>query len=124
MPDGTYLCAGTVGWKAYPAAQQAEVEAEGLFVRPHPNDADAIMVGSNRLFVQRSTDGGNTWERQEWTVPGVEHLTAFPRSAWLGDGTILVSLSTVPTPMLVGEPTSGGQGMAERHGVGCQWGLM
>ena len=90
MPDGTYLCAGTVGWGAYPAEQQVEVEAQGLVVRPHPHDKDAIMVGSNKVFVQRSTDKGKTWQRQEWTVPGVEHLTAFPRSAWLADGTILV----------------------------------
>ena len=29
MPNGMYLCAGTVGWRAYPAAQQAEVEVTG-----------------------------------------------------------------------------------------------
>ena len=90
MPNGMYLCAGTVGWRAYPAAQQAEVEAQGLAVRPHPHDKDAIMVGSNKVFVQRSTDEGKTWQRNEWTVPGVNHITAFPRSAWLADGTILV----------------------------------
>ena len=58
MPDGTYLCAGTIGWKAYPAEEQEDAEAQGLTVRPHPNDEDAILVGSNKLFVQRSTDQG------------------------------------------------------------------
>ncbi|MCZ6676640.1 MAG: sialidase family protein [Candidatus Poribacteria bacterium] len=90
MPDGSYLCAGSVGWEVCPAERQADAEAQGLSVHPHPADNAAIIVGGNKLFVQRSTDRGQTWERQEWIVPGVHHITAFPRSAWLADGTILV----------------------------------
>lgn len=50
------------------------------------------MVGGNRLFVQRSCDGGRTWARQEWVVPGAYRLNGFPRWTRLADGTILAPL--------------------------------
>lgn len=90
MPDGSYLCAGSVGWEVWSAERKAEAEAQGLIVGPHPTGDDTIIVGGNKLFVQRSADEGQTWQRQEWGVPGVNNITAFPRSAWLADGTILV----------------------------------
>ena len=113
MPDGTYLCAGSVGWEVWEATQREHAEAQGLTVRPHPGRTtqrgvgstdrryeetgwqpalleDKIVVGGHKLFVQRSTDGGQTWDRREWVVPGVSNITAFPRSALLADGTILV----------------------------------
>ena len=117
MPDGTYLCAGTVGWQAYPAEQQAEVEAQGLFVRPHPNDENAIMVGSNRLFVQRSTDKGRRGNGRSGLCPASTISRRFRvQRGWRTER--FSFLSTVPPPMLGGELTSGGQRMAERRGVG------
>ena len=50
------------------------------------------MVAENKVFVQRSRDGGATWQRREWEVPGAHRLTGFPRSIVLADGTILVPL--------------------------------
>lgn len=90
MPDGSYLCAGSVGWEVWEASRRADAEAQGLLVRPHPADESAIVVGGHKLFVQRSTDEGWTWERREWVVPGVSSITAFPRAAHLADGTILI----------------------------------
>ena len=91
MGDGSWLCAGSVGWEAWPAGRKADAEARGLIVRPHPSDEGQVMVGGHRLFVQRSADKGRTWARQEWVVPGVGQITAFPRSTRLADGTVLVS---------------------------------
>ena len=90
MPDGSYLCAGSVGWEVWAAERRADAAAQGLTAHSHPADNDAILVGGRKLFVQRSTDEGQTWKRQEWVAPGVSHITAFPRSARLADSTILV----------------------------------
>jgi Neuraminidase (sialidase) len=98
MPDGTFLASGSVGWEVWPKDKAEEAKAMGLLVRNHPNDADAIpslrsrvsIVGGHKLFAQYSSDNGQTWERQEWVVPGVGSITAFPRSTQLADRTILV----------------------------------
>ena len=93
MPDGTLLAAGAPGWVPVPAARREELEARGLLVLPHPSrDESLAMVAENKVFVQRSRDGGATWQRREWEVPGAYRLTGFPRSVVLADGTILVPL--------------------------------
>ena len=92
MPDGIFLASGSVGWEVWTKDKAKEAEAMGLIVRDHPHDASAIIVGGHKMFVQRSSDNGKTWERQEWIVPGVGCITAFPRGAQLADGTILVPL--------------------------------
>ena len=91
MPDGSYLAAGTVGFESWPVAARAEAEALGLSVRDHPNRlGEEVVVGMPKLFVQRSTDQGRTWQRREWHVPGFSWLTAFPRWVRLTDGSILL----------------------------------
>ena len=64
----------------------------GLVVRPHQVDADSIVVGGHKMFVQRSTDGGRTWTRREWTIPGFGafQVHQVPQGSRLEDGTILI----------------------------------
>ena len=93
MPDGSLLAAGAPGWVVVPEAQREALEARGLLLLPHPSrDGSLAMVAENKVFVQRSRDGGASWQRQEWEVPGAYRLTGFPRPAVLADGTILVPL--------------------------------
>jgi len=90
MSDGTFVASGSVGWEVWTKDKASEAKAMGLIVSNHPNDANASIVGGHKLFVQRSSDKGQTWERQEWVVPGVGCITAFPRSTQLADAAILV----------------------------------
>lgn len=90
--DGSYLAAGTTGWEVLPADRKEEAEAAGRWVRPHPADDSLVMAGGPRLFVQTSSDGGSTWSRKEWEIPGINHVTGFPRHAVLQDGTLLVTI--------------------------------
>ena len=91
QPDGTYLAAGTVGFETWPKERQQEAEALGFYAGKHPNNLDEeILVGVPKVFVQRSKDQGQTWQRREWPVPGFSWLTAFPRWARLKAGHILV----------------------------------
>jgi len=92
MPDGSYLCAGTVGWEVWEERKRGEAEAMGLSVTRHPIKGNSLIVGGHKLFFQRSTDQGKTWDRQEWTVPHVHHITAFPRSTRLSNGAILIPI--------------------------------
>ena len=90
LPDGTYLCAGMVGWSDWPEDRRAEAERQGLTVHSHPNKTKAIAVRENRLFVQHSTDRGRTWARREWVAPGFKELISFSRGVRLSDGAVLV----------------------------------
>ena len=47
--DGTYLCAGTLGWEVLPAGQRGDAERRGLRVMRHPWDGDSIAVTENKL---------------------------------------------------------------------------
>jgi hypothetical protein len=89
LPDGTWLAAGAVSWEVWPAARRAEAEKLRLRIRAHQGGDDRIVVGSRRLYAQRSTDQGTTWSRQEWTVPECGVLIGFPRGLVLSDGTLL-----------------------------------
>ena len=95
LPDGSFLCTGTVGWEVWTADRQSEAESLGYATRDHPAESSQIIVGGHRLFTQRSTDGGATWTRREWEVPGVQNLNAFPRHAILSDGTLLVTVYAI-----------------------------
>ena len=117
MSDGSYLCAGSVGWEVWPAERQEDAEEQGLRVTQHPVDESRVIVGGRKLFVERSTNGGETWNRREWIVPGVSHITAFPRHAVLADGTILVTAYGNAPPRM-GTIMSGGQTMVAGGG-GC-----
>ena len=90
MSDGTFLASGSVGWEVWAKDKAEEAKAMELAVHNHPHDVNAIIVGGHKMFVQFSSDNGQTWQRQEWVVPGVGSITAFPRSAQLADGTVLV----------------------------------
>jgi photosystem II stability/assembly factor-like uncharacterized protein len=90
MPDGSYLCAGSVGWQVWPADRRQEAEEKGLEPRPHPVDEDVFVVNADRLYVQRSTDDGRTWTRREWAGARGHSLS---RSVRLADGTILIPFS-------------------------------
>ena len=92
MPDGQYLCAGSEGYEVWSVRRREEAENRQLLVSDHPIDADAIMVQSGALFVQRSVDGGESWQREDITPYGVDRLICFPRSARLSDGSILVAV--------------------------------
>ena len=88
MPDGSYLCAGVIGHEAWPASRKAEAEERGLDIREHMQGGDRIIVNRPTVFVQRSTDEGKTWSRDEWDVTGFSG-TGFSRPAVLDDGTVL-----------------------------------
>ena len=91
MPDGSYLAAGAVGLEVWPRERQGEAEAMGLLEHDHPNGkGEEIVIGMPKLFVQRSRDQGQTWERQEWPVPGFSLLFGFPRWIRLQAGNILL----------------------------------
>src|SRR5688500_4218511 len=89
MPDGAWLATGTVGWEEWPAERGAEAEGRRLGVYPHEDDSK-IVVGAHRLYVQRSTDGGASWQRREWTVPECGYIIGFPRGTLLEDGQTLL----------------------------------
>ena len=94
MPDGAYVCAGSVGWEIWSIERTSEAQAQGLTIRPHQLDDDSIIVGGHRLFVQRSTDKGQTWTRREWSIPGFRSFQVHQvhQEALLDDGTILFSV--------------------------------
>ena len=89
MPDGSYLCAGVIGYESWPTSMRGEAEERGLLIVEHPNDKGLINVNRPTTFVQRSTDSGRSWDRKEWDITGFVG-TAFSRSTVLSDGTILV----------------------------------
>ncbi len=88
MSDGSWVCAGKVGGEVWPASRREEASRRGLSVREHPLGDGRIVVNAPTLFVQRSEDGGRTWQRREWDVPGLRGI-GFSRPAVLIDGAIL-----------------------------------
>ncbi len=98
--DGSYLCAGAIGLELWPEERAQEARDEGRAVRESPYLADrgVVAVGGNSVFVQRSTDHGRTWDRRDWTVPGMTNLAPHPRypnRGRLSNGAILVSMNDV-----------------------------
>jgi hypothetical protein len=90
LSDGTWLAAGAVSWEDWPASRRDEAKALRLRIRSHPAGDERIMVGSRRLYAQRSTDQGKTWSRREWTVPECGVPIGFPRGLLLRDGRTLL----------------------------------
>ena len=88
MPDGSWVCAGVIGHEAWPASRREEAEARGLEIRDLVGIGDAFVATRPTVFVQRSTDSGKTWSRDEWDVPGFSGL-GFSRPTILEDGTVL-----------------------------------
>ena len=90
LPDGSYLAAGSVGWQSWPAEKRQSLEERGLEVHEHPGEAGKIVSGCDRMYVQRSADGGETWDRREYTVQGFGQVHSAPRPIKLADGVILI----------------------------------
>ena len=88
MSDGSWVCAGVIGHEAWPDSRREEAEARGLDIRDHVGIGGGFVVNRPTVFVQRSTDSGETWSRDEWDVPGFRG-TGFSRPAVLEDGTVL-----------------------------------
>ena len=79
--------------KSGPKSAAAEAEELGLSSRPHPNnEGQDLLVGMPKLFVMRSRDGGESWQRRDWLVPGFSWMTAFPRWIRLQAGNILLPI--------------------------------
>jgi len=93
LADGTYLSAGSLGWQVWPSEKGKALEERGLVIREHQVDDDKLVSGWDRMFSQRSTDGGKTWDRREYVVPAVQHIMAFPRPIKLAGGVILIPVS-------------------------------
>ena len=90
QPDGTYLCAGSVGSEYWPEERRGEAEALGLKIREHPPGAGMISVGGYKLFTARSTDRGKSWIRREWVVPGMAQVSGNRPPTFTEDGAIPV----------------------------------
>ena len=123
MPDGSFFCAGSVGWEIWPVERSAEAQAQGLVVRPHQLDDDVVIVGGHKLFTQRSTDGGQTWSRRQWVIPGFSTFQTHQvhQEALLADGTILFSV-LARTPAVIGaQPTCGARRTEDRPSGCIRW---
>ena len=94
QPDGTYLCAGSVGPEYWPEERRGEAEELGLKVEEHPPGAGLISVGGYKLFVAKSTDQGKTWSRQEWVLPGAAKVSGNRPPTFMENGTILYHVYT------------------------------
>jgi hypothetical protein len=94
LAHGTWLSAGSSGWQVWPTEKLGEIEGMGLMIQEHQTDPGKFVSGWNRLFFQRSNDGGKSWDRREYTVPGVFHIMAFPRPIKLVDGAILIPVAS------------------------------
>ena len=92
LPDGSFITVGTHGFEAWDAGRLEEARAKNRWVRQLPERPDSIAVQSPMLCSQRSTDGGKTWHRREWEVPGVKGLWCFNRAAICADGTVIVGV--------------------------------
>ena len=88
MEDGSYVCAGKMGAEVWPASREGEANGRDLWARAHPRGDGRIVVNPPTVFVQRSEDGGRTWRRREWDVPGLRG-NGFSRPTVLRDGTVL-----------------------------------
>ena len=97
QPDGTYLCAGSVGSEYWPEERRGEAEALGLKIREHPPGAGMISVGGYKLFTARSTDRGKSWIRREWVVPGMAQVSGNRPPTFMEDGAILYHVYTTDT---------------------------
>ena len=87
MADGTYVCAGAVGIEGWAESRKTEAEERGFKIRDH-EESGRMIVNRPTVFVQRSSDQGKTWSRNEWDVPGFSG-TGFSRPTVLADGTVL-----------------------------------
>ena len=90
LSDDIFVSAGTVGFEPRDISKKSDASSKGLYIYPHPWDPDLISVRNNTLFTNISTDGGKTWERQEWTVPGFKILMSFARGTRLSTGEVLI----------------------------------
>ena len=90
LADGTYICAGTTGWQAWDLSREEEARSLGMKTHAHRWDPDKIAVNPMKLVAQYSKDKGQSWTRNEWDVPGFNHICSFSRGTLLEDGTVLL----------------------------------
>jgi len=88
-------------WVEHPESERAALEAKGYYVGTVREGVVAVCVGA---YVQRSRDGGRTWERQEIDLPPMASLADFfGGRLQLRDGTLL---HAVYGSEKVGEPST------------------
>lgn len=94
LPDGTWWTAGVVGWQARPAGEQQRARAQGRYVTPDspPGHPGHIGVGTNLIFLQKSSDQGSTWTRREIALTAAGWTLGLPRDISLDDGTVVLPL--------------------------------
>jgi hypothetical protein len=74
-------------WVEHPESERAALEAKGYYVGTVREGVVAVCVGA---YVQRSRDGGQTWERQEIDLPPMASVADFfGGRLQLRDGTLL-----------------------------------
>lgn len=87
LPDGTLLAAVSDGWQNSPDTPEnrKKFTEQGLyFFSPEEGNAGGTISLSHRAWMQRSTDGGKTWEKRQIQLPVfVAHL------CWYGAGVVL-----------------------------------
>jgi len=76
-PDGSLVRAGAYGWRQVPAERRAEFEDKAITVRDVRPGVVAYLQGA---CVRRSTDGGETWQREELELPKHKSLMNYTRA--------------------------------------------
>lgn len=94
LPDGSWAALGVVGWQAWKAEDEPKAREQGRYVTAvsPPGQPGLIGVGTNTMFIQRSSDQGGTWSRREIELPAAGWTLGLPRNIRLADGTIVMPL--------------------------------
>ena len=99
LPDGSFMAVGSVGHEFWRPDRREEAEARGLgFVEDETYTAlfpGKLIILGYQLSMIRSGDGGHSWDRRTWAVPGYTAVIGFPRGTVLEDGTWLFPIYTI-----------------------------
>jgi len=101
LPDGSFMAVGSVGREFWASDRREEAGARGLgYIEDEAYTAlfpDKLIILGYRLSAIRSRDGGLSWDRRTWNVPGYKAVIGFPRGTVLEDGTWLFPIYTTRT---------------------------